>query len=84
VGSFTVSCFENRPKTGTLKKEAVYSSEALILANRTDSITSQKVAVLRKTNENIPGVLTFHTQKVLDWGMVLLITRRLPYLLALP
>ena len=32
-----------------------------------DGVTSRRVAVLRKTNENIPGVLTFDQQKFLDW-----------------
>jgi hypothetical protein len=34
VGTFAASLVGCRPKTGTLKKEAVCSSEALILANR--------------------------------------------------
>ena len=34
MGTFAASCVGCRPKTGTLKKEAVCSSEALILANR--------------------------------------------------
>jgi len=84
VGTFAASCVGCRPKTGILKKEALCSSEALILADRASRRYIAEGCSLEEDEWEHSRSFDVLSAEGPWLGAVRITTTHLPCLLALP